>query len=477
MTSPNHSSAQITFTMAQQSDFARLSGDYNPIHLDPAVGRRSVFGGVTVHGINLLLSCLRIGLPADKHKISSLKAVFVRPVLVNRVVDISFSGRLGKIDCLVESEGIVCARIRFAVVDVEDSQVESNLAQDTGVGEEAPATAAISIGQIHTRSLCADFGLCEEIYPNLSAQLTWSDITSLLATTYIVGMRCPGLQSIYSRLSYQEENSRSNVLQAKVVDHDKRYNQVQLDFQSDLSSGSITAFIRPSAVAQATYDEIENLVEPNRYSGVRALVIGGSRGIGELISKIVCAGGGVVHGTYVESDQAAKQLQATLGASRATIQRFDVTDTSEQECKKLISDFGPTHVFYLATPHIFSGQRGRISLQNLKRFHMFYVESFLLIVQSAIDLGVKNVFSPSTVALDDHPDAMAEYVIAKSAFESLCAYLIQDNSALNLAYPRLPRLETDQTASISQIPSEDTLQVVLNTLSEFIESQTDINQS
>lgn len=43
-----------TFTMADQSFFARLSGDFNPIHLDPLAARRTRAGDTVVHGVHML---------------------------------------------------------------------------------------------------------------------------------------------------------------------------------------------------------------------------------------------------------------------------------------------------------------------------------------------------------------------------------------------------------------------------------------
>ena len=46
------------FTMLDQERFAALSGDSNPLHMYPLVARRSMLGGVAVHGIHLLLWAL-----------------------------------------------------------------------------------------------------------------------------------------------------------------------------------------------------------------------------------------------------------------------------------------------------------------------------------------------------------------------------------------------------------------------------------
>ncbi len=47
-----------TFTPADQVNFAALSGDANPLHLDPVAARRTPAGTPVVHGIHALLWAL-----------------------------------------------------------------------------------------------------------------------------------------------------------------------------------------------------------------------------------------------------------------------------------------------------------------------------------------------------------------------------------------------------------------------------------
>ena len=45
---------QRTFTSGDQLGFAELSGDYNPLHMDPVLARRLLFGKQVVHGLHAL---------------------------------------------------------------------------------------------------------------------------------------------------------------------------------------------------------------------------------------------------------------------------------------------------------------------------------------------------------------------------------------------------------------------------------------
>ncbi|MFT6906879.1 MAG: acyl dehydratase [Oleiphilaceae bacterium] len=52
------------FTEQDVNDFARLSGDFNPIHIDPEFAKTTVFGQRIVHGV--LVSSLFSNLLAEK---------------------------------------------------------------------------------------------------------------------------------------------------------------------------------------------------------------------------------------------------------------------------------------------------------------------------------------------------------------------------------------------------------------------------
>mgnify|MGYP001595720419 CR=1 FL=1 len=44
--------AEYQFNLDDQKFFAKVSGDYNPVHLDEEFARRTMFGKLVVHGIH-----------------------------------------------------------------------------------------------------------------------------------------------------------------------------------------------------------------------------------------------------------------------------------------------------------------------------------------------------------------------------------------------------------------------------------------
>ena len=50
------------FTKDNQESFATLSGDWNPLHVDEEIARRTLAGSTVIHGIHGVLWALNIGL-------------------------------------------------------------------------------------------------------------------------------------------------------------------------------------------------------------------------------------------------------------------------------------------------------------------------------------------------------------------------------------------------------------------------------
>src|SRR5271170_973339 len=76
------------FSPDDQIAFARLSGDYNPIHLDPVAARRLLFGQPVVHGVHALLWALDAWLEGTHAaiRLKRLKAKFRTSIPLNVAV-------------------------------------------------------------------------------------------------------------------------------------------------------------------------------------------------------------------------------------------------------------------------------------------------------------------------------------------------------------------------------------------------------
>ena len=75
------------FTVKNQKDFAGISCDYNPIHVNALIARRSVSGSQIVHGVNILLTALNL-LFKNKYyfKFNKIKCTFHNPANIGEYI-------------------------------------------------------------------------------------------------------------------------------------------------------------------------------------------------------------------------------------------------------------------------------------------------------------------------------------------------------------------------------------------------------
>ena len=74
------------FTQIDQENFALLSGDYNPIHIDPIFARRTLFGSPILHGIHGLFYSIDLWLSSYQSEvtITKIKVKFYKPIKLNQ---------------------------------------------------------------------------------------------------------------------------------------------------------------------------------------------------------------------------------------------------------------------------------------------------------------------------------------------------------------------------------------------------------
>ncbi len=101
----------------------------------------------------------------------------------------------------------------------------------------------------------------------------------------------------------------------------------------------------------------------------------------------------------------------------------------------------------------------------LQKYMHFYVHSFFNLLQifaqnAHYKSQVLNVFSPSSVFLDERPSGFTEYCIAKAAAEECCMQVQQKMPNWIIRSPRLPRILTDQTSALTDLTRERSVGII-----------------
>jgi hypothetical protein len=154
-----------------------------------------------------------------------------------------------------------------------------------------------------------------------------------------------------------------------------------------------------------------------------------------------------------------------LGEARCRAVAYDATSQGNFDAVPFAAT---SWMFYFATPQIFHQDKVTYDGARFAAFAAIYIDGFARLVRRLLDARRPSdplrVLYPSTVALDRRPKHMTEYAMAKAAGEILCADLMQGRPGLQIETPRLPRILTDQTATIPPVAAADATQTMLKIL-------------
>ncbi len=488
-----------SFDIDEQRRFARLSGDYNPLHLDPVYSRRLLFGEPVVHGIHLVFCGLEhvLGSFRPPTVLKELKATFRSPLPLKTPVTIE-AVELESDRFKVQYSNNYCELAGKFMEDADPDAWSLPLpsegprleCKDVSFTQSARATGCIP--------LFLDTVELRAMFPQVAERLPAVQAAQILATTRLTGMQCPGLHTVYDSMelhfaenvadgqkincgrrlcrrqriathlspSETPPTKKLTEMHYEVCKSDERFSLVQLSVKSFGMEGTLTTFYRPPPVRQPSLSEVAEAVRQGEFQHQRALIVGGSRGLGELAAKIVAAGGGAVRITYHRGKEDADRVVSELCEAGADCRCFslDVTQDVADAVGENLADWNPTHLYYFATPHITSlGSRELFSAESFARFSKFYLEGFASVV-GALKLTRKSplvAFYPSSIFVDTPVDGLVEYAAAKSAGEFLCRSFQQQFPSARFVAPRLPRVPTDQTASIGPLRRENALDVMI----------------
>jgi NAD(P)-dependent dehydrogenase (short-subunit alcohol dehydrogenase family) len=464
--------ASRRFTSVDQERFAHVSGDRNPMHLDAILARRTRAAALVVHGVHLLLWTLDTF--AANHprppRLRSFRARFIRfvyledsaeSVLVHRGLDSAH------LNVCVAGVPTMLAAVHFG-----DPRSDSNdLLNSTELISPQATALDLDFEQMSGRSGHLAFATPPEVvaamFPAAAEWLGPRRIACLAATSNLVGMVCPGQHSIFRGLSIEAcaETCPQDVVAFRVTETDPRFRLVRQEIAGGGLTGSLECFARTPPVSQPTMQSLAGLVNATEFAGAVALVVGGSRGLGELTSKLVATGGGRVIITYqvgrTDAERVAREILEAGGSAEAMA--YDARRPAEEQLAGLAN--APTHLYYFATPVISQRQSEIFVPARFDDFNAVYVHGFwhLTLALRARQPGL-SIFYPSSTFVSERPRNMTEYAMAKLAGEALCADMNLGLAPSHVTVSRLPPLPTDQTASIIApeiaSPVETLLQIV-----------------
>lgn len=462
------------FAAGDQEWFASASGDRNPMHVDAVAARRLLSGRQVVHGIHTLLSALELwrrdGVDFPGWPVS-VQCEFNHPVnlgdavVFNRLDDVS--GR-----SIIEAtvDGLRCTHV---LVDTTLPDIATAGFAELAAGAQRLEPSAAPFDEPLAEQSGRRFALAvrnaEEFaarFPATAAAMQPQRVAAVAALSRCVGMVCPGLHSVFTSVRFapgrpEDEGAELSFFVAKF---DPRFRLFVIHFDGCIR-GEIRAFVRPPPQAQPSMDAVAKRVGAGEFAGTRTLVVGGSRGLGETVAKILAAGQGDVIVSHAAGAADANRVAgeiAAFGRGRCTAVKLDLG--VDRFAAFGIDPASLDDVYFFATPRIGRKKHAVFDRDVFAELTEFYVESFaelcLWLNEGARGRRI-NVYLPSTVFIAERPPGMTEYAMAKSAAEILSHDLNDALKNVNIVCGRLPRLATDQTASIKGLDTESNIDVLL----------------
>ena len=466
---------QKAFTEEDQRFFAQASGDCNPMHVNPIAARRLITGKQVVHGIHVLLTGLEYWQKESDLFWRSISCTFSSPISVGDNVLFTQKSRRAReavIDASVN--GLVCARIVIGP-GPKDDENRPGFTQ----GGNARSGDEILIDRLSDpldkpaddhRNKRYLVNLSE---PNLSTEFPRSyhylgsqRMAAILSLSHFVGMVCPGLHSIFSavELDLGEEPRETTALYFSVKDYDERFHLFRIAV-SGCISGSIDAFLRPEPQRQPFLGELADQVNSEDFRGTKSLIIGGSRGLGEITAKIIAVGGGDVVITYASGAEDARCVSDQIneyGSGTCETLKLDLLADSLESMNVGVDSIDA--VYFFATPRIYRKKAWLFEPQLFREFLEFYIERFYELcgyLEGKVQSREIKVYLPSSVFVSERPDGLTEYAMAKAAAEVMVEDMNKHSRKVTVVTTRLPRLNTDQTSSILRLPTESNLRALL----------------
>jgi hypothetical protein len=304
--------AQKKFETMDQEIFAKASGDWNPMHMDPLAARRTQMGAPVVHGMHTALACLDVFAQATKDLpvLSAITVSFLKPVYVGDIVTFSIS-RQSPPRLIAEVDGLKVVTIDLTLCAEGELEIKQKVSTDTSSMNRTPQVKSFAEIEkaIGITKKIVITNASEKLFPNVARWIGASRIGGLAALSTIVGMECPGLHSIFIGfvVNLTADDSKDGI-DYSVLSTDDRFQRIKLSVAGAGLRGVVDAAVRTPPVLQPNLQEIAAKIKPGSFAGQRVLVVGGSRGIGEYTAKAVAAGGGHVTITYTVGLTEAQSL-------------------------------------------------------------------------------------------------------------------------------------------------------------------------
>jgi FkbH-like protein len=475
MNQTTDSKGQMRVTQQQVLDFARWTGDCNPIHVDPVAAKESAFGGTICHGMLVLIeSFAHWDLPIDRFPkpLHSLQVQFrseVRPDTSSKnlfvMMDSGLTGKLSSNDSL---------QLELTAQWLEDDSKNSTSPLDQRFSWMQAAKSSGIATSVNTQPqpwTTDEFQKGHETLgvhrfghhlPSDSSKLSQVQEQVFGLCSFIVGMRVPGLSSLFTRLKaeFVSDSPATEELLYRLTLQSYDENFRFLEMQLDVATGDMqpvaccqiecyVRFPKPEPRLE-TYDGIVPDSASQSMAGKISLVCGASRGLGADIAAALASAGSI---TYLASrsrskttDDLVAQIQQRGGQVHVLLGNVGDPNWCTRTAELIEQTHGRLdhlvlNACELPELKVLADTDPMASASYIQRNIALYQQPLMHFL-GLIKRSEGTVAAISSSAVEEIPFGFGDYVSVKLALEGAIRTVARENPGLRGLIVRPPQLQT-----------------------------------
>jgi len=455
--------ASKVFTSEDQEAFAEFSGDFNPIHMDAVFARRTISGQCVVHGIHGLMWALESLMLKTKLSPSSIEVTFSKPIFLGEELNCFYDKKTNQL--IVNKGSLILFEISLkfdSIVHPSSHDLKVRKPLKFPVDRDVNDLEILQSQEFFYRG---DQNLAFKLFPNISEKYCKNVCCELASISEIIGMHAPGLHSLLlsAKIDFQISKEVPNFA---IKDLHKKFKLLTIAINTSSLACQISALLPQKPANGPLIIDLKEKVHNSEFKNIKALIIGGSRGLGESTAKLIAAGSGESVITYSSGYSDCNKVSKEINDSRERCSIAKLRLPNDIEALAELGEFN--QVYYFPTPKIFGKRSLDYDHELYANFHEIYVDSFKKLINHFNKQSIKtSIFYPSTVAIDNPLPELSEYIDAKIAGENLCKECHRLKN-LSIHISRIPRTKTDQSISLLQTESENPEQVMLPIIRDML---------
>lgn len=456
-------------------EFARISGDFSPLHTDPQFARHSRYRGVVAHG--MFSAVLLLSLREEEFVPSHIQFDFLAPVVADETIEFQCTdGQNLNWRTFRKSDNKETLFAQFGnPCPMEKNQIPVECDAFRPKLHLNDLSLNILVGKKESVQFSADEKRIQQLNTLLTqmGSLPLSDQAAsfslfLGGISALVGMRLPGKNATFLDFEWTgTENPGSTPVRIDLsVDEVLPGSQraiIKVEVFRDnriMGHGSITAMVQASETRNSSCEDLKSSVLPLAFSGKTAWVVGASRGIGNTTAKLLALSGAKVVLQYYqgkeEAEESVKDILSHGGIAMAV--QGDIRKNEQMALigEKIQENFGGVDIFIsTAVDSVIAEDPLSLSssqiLNELKTTVLGLHDSLQVVIPQMRKRGGGKIILLSSIYTDVPEKGQLKYITAKSALtgyvRSLALELSGDKIQVNLVVPAVT-----ETSLLSAVP-------------------------